>query len=670
MRKPFLLLLTLVCTHVFCQTQPNIIFITFDDMNDWVQGFNGQPQAVTPNIQYLEKKGTTFLNAYTSSPQCGPSRTSMFTGKDCEYTKIYHNSDLACADFRDNFTEAKGNEVVFTLPQILKDSAGYFTYSISKVFHCHDANADYDSLNPDICGREFSWNKAIFFDYNGGDQNVILDWGEAHQLGVYAWPYSVIPDSMEYLMQDYVATDSAIEFIQNYAVDPANYCDKPFFLGLGFRKPHAPYYIPEKYYLNFYDEDYYSPTYNLPYNYPVGIFPYNGFVMAPQPDPIYSDYDALPIGGVARAMIDENKVNLASDQFAADQIGIFGLPYMVAGMTDEEKEFALAESKRANLAMSYNAAIRFADAQLGRLISELKLHPEILNNTIFVVIGDHGYSLGEKTHWKKGCLWETDIRVPLIITDMRTPLKKTSKRFVSLLDLYPTICDLAGVDYPVNPDGSNYLDGKSLSPLLINPNTPFSKPALTAFRNTKDESRQGSCFPSYSVRNEEWHYIQYFTNGDDYPDDCEESTSVMQEELYHIGKNKNIDPYEWNNLAEDPAYDYIKDNLSTYLPDGINYLQFVRTGNEIFAEEEKLFFEFPNPTSQFANFRVTDMQKGKANFIIMDLTGRTIYESNITIDENGNYQNAYPVDQLEQGYYIAQLQQNSNKFSVQFIVAR
>ncbi len=653
------------------QTQPNFIFVMFDDMNDWVQGFKGQPQAYTPNINYFLKRGVTFTNAYCNAPQCGPSRVSMFTGKDTEYTNIYHNSDLQCADFRNNFSADEGNEVIYTIPQILKDSGGYYTYSISKIFHCHDANADYDSLNPDICNRELSWNKLVYFDYISSEQNEILDYGDSHQMGVYSWPYSVIPDSLESQMQDYLAADSAIAFLDNYADNPEDYCNKPFFLALGFRRPHAPYYIPEKYFSTNYDDDYYAADYNLPYNYPVGTTPANGFVMPPQPDPIYSDYDSLPVGGVARALIAENKVHLASEDWAADQIDIFGIPMTMPGATIEEQEFALAESKRANMAMSYQAAIRFADAQLGRVLDELKLHPELYNNTIVVIMSDHGYALGEKTHWKKGCLWETDIRVPLIISDLRTPVKKTCNRFVNFLDVFPTICDYAGVAHPTFPDGSTYLDGYSMMPLIANPTYPWFKPVVTSFRNTKDLSRQGSCFPHYSVRDDEWHYIRYQTNGATFPTGCDEATSVIQEELYRIGKKKNIDPNEWNNLADDPAYSGIKADLASYLPGGVNYLQFERTPEipEI-VEESATISIFPNPSTAQTQILLTGLPSGMTNLYFYNTLGELVFTDDVSIDEMQEGIYYLNVSRWPRGVYFIKAQSQGKEISAEMIVGR
>jgi len=657
---------------LIAQTQPNFVFITIDDCNDWVQGFSGHPQSNTPNIRFLEKKGTTFTNAYASAPQCAPSRTSMITGKDCDYTKIYHNQTIKCSNFRYNFNETLGNETIFTIPEILKDSGGYFTYSISKVMHCHDKLADYDALTADKCAKDLSWNKAIVFNEAHGEQDEVVDWGYANEQGVYEFACASIPDSLEPYMQDYIATDSAIEFIQDYAVTPENFCNKPFFLALGFRRPHSPNYIPEKYFSSNYNTDYYADPYNLPYNNPVGFTPYNGIVMPPQPTVMWDDYYGLPTNGVAQSLVKESPIHAAVLNWADSHIAADGLPIIGAGLTDEERTYAFEESQRANMVMNYLAAIKFVDAQIGRLIDEMKLHPEIFNNTVFVIMGDHGYSLGEKQHWKKGGLWETDIRVPLVIADMRTPVKKTCKRFVSQIDLFPTICDIASIEHPTFPDGSSYFDGFSLAPLLANPATPWARPIIASFINGKDITRQGACFVQYTVRDDEWQYIKYRTNGNTFPVSCDEATSVVQEELYHIGKKKNIDPYEWDNLADDPAYAATKDYLATFLPGGVNYLQFEKSSGDEIIIDDAIFVAtlYPNPAADYINFSITDATEGVVEIIINDISGRVISSNNLLVSDEGYAHFVYPVKTLQPGYYFAEVTQNGNKQLLNFIVMR
>jgi len=648
-------------------SQPNFVLIIADDLNDFVQGFNGHPQTKTPNINKIEKRGTTFTNAFCAGPKCAPSRTSLITGKDCYYTKVYNNDDIGCKGFRKNFTVAKGNPTVFTMPELLKDSGGYFTYTLSKVMHCYVGLPDYDTANVPACEKDLSWSKAFSYG-QGGDMESILDYGGANDDGINGFFFTPIPDSMESEMVDYIITDSAISFIQDYASNPETYCNKPFFLSVGYKRPHGPFYVPEKYFLPYYNVDYYSDPYNLPYNDPVGTLPYNGVVMPPQPDPMWSDYASLPADLVGRALNEEDYVHDDFLEFGEVMMATVPPPTIGAGYTDEEKLFILQESERANGIMAYLASIKFMDAQIGRFYNELKLHPEIFNNTVFIITSDHGYSLGEKTHWRKGCLWETDVRIPLVIADMRTPIKKTSKRVVSNLDIMPTVLEMAGVAAPTFPDGSPYLDGVSLTPLLANPATPWDKPALSSLQ--LHGYNEGFCFPQYSVRDDEWHYIRYQTNGAIAPA-CNEALSVFQEELYRIGKNKTIDPYEWTNLADNPAYTATKEHLASFLPGGDNYLQFDRTADDAaLVVESNHLGVFPNPTSEFANFRVTEMHTGEAEFSILDLTGRILFHSTINIDEDGNFQNSYSVDQLAQGFYFAQVEQNSQKVAVQFIVAR
>ncbi len=647
--------------------KPNFVIIIADDLNDYVQGFGGHPQTNTPTIAKIEKKGTTFLNSFCTGPKCAPSRTSLITGKDTYYTKIYNNDDIGCKEFRKNFTVAKGNPTVFTMPQLLKDSGGYYTYTLSKVMHCYVGLPDFDTTNVGACNKGLSWSQAFSYG-QGGDLDPILDYGNANDDGVNGFYFTPIPDSMESQMVDYVITDSAIAFIQNYADDASTYCSKPFFMTVGYKRPHGPFYVPEKYFLPFYDTDYYSYPYNLPYNSPVGGTPANGVIMPPQPDPFWSDYTSLPDDFVGKALNEEDYVHPDFLNFGDYMLGLPSPPEIGPGLTDEEKLFILQESERANGILAYLASIRFMDAQVGRLYDEIKSHPEIFNNTVFIITSDHGYSLGEKTHWRKGCMWETDVRIPLIIADMRSPAKRTTKRVVNNIDIMPTVLEMAGVAFPNFPDGSPYLDGVSLTPLLANPNTPWDKPAVSALK--LHGYNEGFCFPQYSVRDDEWHYIRYQTNGATAPS-CNEALSVFQEELYHIGKNRNIDPYEWNNLATNPTYTSVKDHLATFLPGGVNYLQFDRTAenSDIVVEANQLGV-FPNPTSAFANFRVSDIDPGEATFCITDVIGRILINDKIEIDENGYLEFSYNVQSLEQGYYFGQLKQNNQVLTVEFIVAR
>jgi len=557
-KNKLLLIYCILPALVFSQTgdpKPNIIFIVLDDLNDYVEGFGGHPQVETPNLFALQQKGTSFLNAFTPSTLCVPSRSSFLLGKNPDYTGIYKNEGYVSNAFRANFSPDK---YLVTMPEWLKDSAGYFTYNIDKIFHCDTCNEqqpDFDKITSDPCSKSLSWNKQI---NSGNDVSVPA---EDKFQGVENLKWGAIDSVNVATMADYRTADTAKTFLDAYANDPTQFCNKPFFLAIGIRKPHSNLYVPEQYFAKDYIYDFYVEPFNKPYNFPEFADPENGIIMPPQPDTAWSDYEKLPYLGkfmVAQA--------IQNDFISWPLDSLFPLPEISAGISDSERIIILSESKRANAVMSYLAAINFADEQIGKILETLESHPEIYNNTVIVITSDHGFSLGEKKVWGKAKLWETQIRIPLIIADLRNIQNKICNRSVGLLDLFPTFCDIAGLPYPLMPDGSDYLDGRSLMPLVYNPDTIWEHPVLTQII-----SSNLNCFPQNSVRTERWHFINYTSNNGVGIGECDSSLSFQESELYEIGSDRNIDPEEWNNLAEDPDYLPIKNYLQQFLPDSNLY---------------------------------------------------------------------------------------------------
>jgi len=541
--------------------KPHIFLIISDDLNDYPLDINGHPQISTPGIESIAALGTSFLNAQASAPKCGPSRTSFITGKDLFYTQVYFNP--ACKPFRDYFTAAKNNEEVFTLPEHLKNN-GYFTYGINKMYHCYSTYPDFDTVNTDPCARGLSWSKYSWF--NNIEDTSILNYGDSHHEGIPGLQWAVIPDSFEHHLYDYMAIDSALSVIDQFQNETINTCGDPLFITIGLRKPHGPWYIPAKYFSADYVSDFYAEPFNYPYNDPKNQFPYNGVVMPPQPDTLYNDYNKLgPLG----KSIADSEVN--NSVFDSEVSNFSPIPVIDPLLSDEERIEIVKNSLKANSTIGYIAAVEFVDTQIKRFIDSLQSYPEILNNSILIFISDHGYSLGEKNHWTKSTMWENDLRVPFIIADMRNPLMQSTLSVVSLLDLFPTICDIIDIPCPTFADGSNYLDGKSLMPLINNPNAMIDKPALAAYKLT--DHVQCSCFPQYSVRNNSFHYIYYTSNNADTLLDCNAASAWHEEELYEIGKCFQTDPNEWNNLAHDTAYQQVKNYLQQWLPDSSMYLQ-------------------------------------------------------------------------------------------------
>ncbi|MFI5173206.1 MAG: sulfatase-like hydrolase/transferase, partial [Chitinophagales bacterium] len=383
--------------------------------------------------------------------------------------------------------------------------------------------------------------------------------------------FAQLDDSLTTGMEDYAAADAAIEFINDYDADPSDFCNKPFFMAVGFHKPHLQLYVPEHYFLPDYISDFSEEPFDIPYNYPTGTFPYNGVVLSPQPENEYEDYDNLGFVGQSMAAPSiHNNFKEWSDTMEY-------LPFINDTLSDDERRDILTSSKIANATMAYLAAIKFVDEQLGRIWTELQEHPEIYTNTVIIVMSDHGYSLDEKKHWKKNSLWETDIRVPLIIADLRNINPQTSKIPVSLLDLFPTVCKYAMVDLPSFPDGTSYLDGKNIKPIIDNNLTICESPVVTIYKN--EPGKQGACMEQFSVRNNQYHYIQYHSNNIDGDMTCDSSNSVVEEELYDIGINRETDPNEWNNLANDEEYAPVINYLKEFLPGGSLYTETAFTVN-------------------------------------------------------------------------------------------
>lgn len=252
--------------------------------------------------------------------------------------------------------------------------------------------------------------------------------------------------------------------------------DKPLFLSIGLFKPHMPWNVPRKYY---------------------DLHPLDKIVLPEAPP---EDLDDIPPAGIKMAKPDGDHNDI------------------------------LESGRWKEAVQAYLAAISFTDVQIGRLLDALD-QSAIRDNTIIVLWGDHGWHLGEKQHWRKFSLWEEATRAPLIwVVPGVTKPGTASHRTVDFMSVYPTLTDLAGIPTP------QHVEGKSLRPLLIDPQAEWSQPAITTFG-----------FNNHAVRTEGWRYIRY-ANGD--------------EELY----DEIADPKEWKNLAARPEYASRKAELAKFLP--------------------------------------------------------------------------------------------------------
>lgn len=415
--------------------KPNVLFIAIDDLNDYVNCMNGSIRAYTPNIDKLAKAGTLFTNAHCQAPICGPSRASIMTG-------LYPATSGNYLQLKDqNIVKSnKVSQAAIFMPDYFEQH-GYKTMAVGKIYHNGDDAKTFDEYGGKFAWmgpkpqKRFKYDPAWFDEKKGSTQT---DWA--------AYP------EQDSLMTDFQSAQWAVHKLQQKH-------DKPFFMGVGFVRPHVPWYAPQKWFDMYPLEDIQTPPYNP------------------------NDFDDIPAMG----------------QRVAD----------VPMMPTTEELIKAKEWKKA--LQAYLACISFVDAQLGKVLDALE-NSDYANNTIVVLWADHGYHLGEKNRFAKQALWERDTRTLLTIKTPDGIQNQTSNAPVQLLDIYPTLTDLCKL--PRN----ELNEGNSLVPILTNSKKQTIHPALSFYGvgnvavRTEDyrlmQYEDGS-IEFYDMKNDpnEWHNL-------------------------------------------------------------------------------------------------------------------------------------------------------------------
>ena len=420
---PFLLLSVLISTTIHSQQkkQPNILFIAVDDLKNEL-GTYGSTVVKSPNIDALAKDGVQFNRAYCQQAICGPSRASIMTGARPETINVI---DLF-QEFRENVPS------IITIPQHFREN-GYETVHLGKIFH---GNITDDELSwsrkpvkvkpsantPETMGGYASKENQLIYLKN----KIALDAEYGEELISNNWlakgPVTECEDVPDDTYEDGLNTLSAIATLKELQKS-----DKPWFLGLGFKKPHLDWIAPKKYW-DLYDES---------------------------TIPIATQVNA-PTNGAAMGLSESLELRVAAD-----------VP----------KAGPLSPELQRKLRHGYYACTSYIDAQLGKMIAALK-ESGAYENTIIVFWSDHGFNLGEMGYWGKATNYEIATRVPFIVA---APGNKNVMKgvktdaLVELVDVFPTLCDLTGLKRP------NHLEGHSLVPVLKKPNTPWQKAAFSIF---------------------------------------------------------------------------------------------------------------------------------------------------------------------------------------------
>lgn len=371
--------------------QPNVILISIDDLNDWVGCLGGHPQALTPNIDRLAARGVLFHNAHCQAPVCQPSRASLMVSRLPSSTGLYFlNPGLQQSDVTKNET---------TLPEAFAE-AGYAVMGAGKLFHHRDNKRVFGSVG------EFGGNFGGF----GPRPKEKISQPHGHPL----WDWGAYPAKTAD-MPDYKIANWARQKLEG------NF-DKPYFLAVGFFRPHVPMYAPQEWF---------------------DRHPRNNIQL-----PILQNDDVNDLSSYAR--------NLTSLKHVAP-----------------EHSWVKESGEWPHAVQAYLASITFADHCVGIILDALENRADN-QDTIVCLFADHGFHLGEKERWAKRSLWEDGTRVPLIVAGPSIQ-PAVCKRPVGLIDIYPTLLSLTG--QPSNPKH----EGQSLKPLLQNPEREWTRPAITTF---------------------------------------------------------------------------------------------------------------------------------------------------------------------------------------------
>jgi iduronate 2-sulfatase len=464
--------------------RPNVLFIAVDDLRPDL-GCYGHPEAKTPHIDALAKRGLVFRRAYCQQAVCSPSRTSLLTGLRPDSTRVY---DLE-THFRKTIPET------ITLPQHFKDN-GYISIGMGKIYH---GGLD----DPQSWSEPHKNGSAPGYVLPENRERIAAGRTKAKAAGKKgkalnragrgaAFEMADVPDNAYH---DGSLAEMAVAKLRELKGGQLKANEQPFFLAVGFLKPHLPFNAPKKYF------DLYDPA---------------QLKIAANP---FRPKDAPPF-----AITDYGELR-----------AYYGIP----------KEGPLDESLQRQLVHAYRAATSYTDANIGRVLAELD-RLGLAENTVVVLWGDHGWKLGEHAGWCKHTCVENDTRSTLILSAPNAAGNgQPCDRLVEFVDIYPTLCDLAGLPLP------KHLQGTSMKPLLQQPGREWKSAAFSQYPRT----HEGRQLMGYAMRTDRYRYVEWQDR---------KSREIVAQELY----DHETDPAENENIAVRTANHDLLKRLSEQLAAG------------------------------------------------------------------------------------------------------
>ena len=504
--------LTIGCKDQYLE-KPNILLIMVDDLNDYNEDLMGHPQVISPNIKDFAKTAVSFKNAYSNNPMCGPSRSSMLLGvyphnssnfwqKSWLQNEVLSNTKTIMEKFKENdynvigsgkilhhnkndlwseFEHQADYSPIAYLGEWERGKKGIAHPSVPKPYR---TIKELDGLNMAGGAIDGSYGPLINLDSVKIDgKQVRWAYGPSRKGNTFNY----IDEDNRDLTPDEINANWAEKRLLELASSDN---DNPFFLAVGFLRPHTPLIVPQKY------------------------------------------FDMYPLENIQLANILEND----KEDTYLHTVSQFETPGRSVRSIEMYKNLVSSyyddEEGLKRFTQAYLACVTAVDDNIGQVLRVVN-NSNLKDNTIVVIVSDHGWTMGEKEHVYKNSLWEESTRVPMLI---RAPgkSKPNSKVYhpVSLIDVYPTLLDLAGLDNEtIKNDKGKSLDGFSLKPFLNNPELKdWEGPdAALSVVYTSDKNAEIPSNHHYSVRTKDWRYILYNSG---------------EEELY----NNANDPKEWNNL--------------------------------------------------------------------------------------------------------------------------
>lgn len=440
---------------------PNVLFIAIDDLRPELNCY-GAKHIHSPNIDRLATRGVQFMDAHAQQAICMASRASILTGIRPEHRGIYTGNSVQ--DLAPDVT---------TLNRFFEQN-GYSVAALGKIYHFdEDRKAQFGD-------QHLSQGEWLGRGYVGPEaaKHIALNVAQkGERIKGKGYPFERV-DVADNAYEDGYNAERAVKQLEVFKEK-----DQPFFLALGFKKPHLPFNAPKKY------------------------------------------WDKYPIEQIAPPSITQWPKNTGPHCMRdwGELRGYYGMP---------QKPNDLSLDSTLILRQAYFACVSYVDALIGQVLNKLD-ELALTENTVIVLWADHGFKLGDYNNWCKWSNLKIDTNVPFILSGPGVSVGEKCKTPVELLDIYPTLADLCGLDIP------SHLDGKSLKPLLEQPQKSLDREIYTIWPHERKKYEE--TIMGYSIKNTQFNYIEWVNLS---------SGEVLDRELY----DHQIDPNETKNIVNDVAY--------------------------------------------------------------------------------------------------------------------